>query len=349
MAPNYPPPESDVWLPLPAEGETWDTHTVHTHYHTFNVGSRSTTVFIYVRYMPVLKIIQGGVCIHKGLNNLCFLDIEHCNFLNTMPWPATKNGSLLDNTVETPNGLRIEFVELGKKIRITYNSPDGKASFDVVQTAITPLLPRGFVMPGEDLNTNPSQSPGGSEQFMHCTGTLTMNGDVCEVDCFSPRDRSWRQVRTEAEMDFPPNCWSPIAFGEDLCFNQVGYESSPQQWNDALYTVDPSKSVAFFSWLVRNGEVRNVVKVRRDVTKFHPDLFVAVEQTITAEDEAGDTYEFKGEAVATALLPAWPNVAFIDYLYRWTDKQGRVTYTSYQETYYHKFNRWARDNLVANW
>lgn len=297
--------------------------------------------------MPVLKIIQGGVCIHKGLNNSRFLDIEHCNFLNSMPWPATVNGALKNNTVETPNGLRIEFVEPGKKMHLTYKSPDGKTSFDVIQIGITPLLPRGFVMPGEDLNTDPSQSPGGSEQFMHCTGSLTMNGSTHDVDCYSPRDRSWRQVRTEAELNFPPNCWSPIAFGEDLCFNQVGHESSPQQWN-AIYKVDPSKSVAFFSWLVKNGEVRNVVKVKRDVTRFHPDLFAAMEQTIEAEDDAGDTYMFKGEAVAMALLPAWPNVAFIDCLYQWTDKNGRVTYTSYQETYYHKFNRWARQNLIAN-
>jgi len=339
------PAESDLWVPLPGPGEQWDDHTIHTHYFGFSEPQNSIGVFIYIRYMPVFKLIQGGVCIFKGKDNLKALDCEHCNFLNTMPYPETVNNLLKDNVVQTKNGLRVEFIEPGRKVRIQYESPDGRTSFDVLQTAITPLLPRGHVMPGENLHTDPTQKPGGSEQFMHCTGTMTVNGKVFDkIDCYPVRDRSWRQVRTEAEVDFPPVGWSPMAFGPDLQFNQVGYDSSPQNWR-GLFKVDPSRPVHYFAWVVNQGEVRNVSKVKRDIIKIHPELFIATEQVIEAEDDKGEKYTFRGEAVAIAHLPSWPNNIFMDSLYKWTDDQGRVSYCAYQEAFYHKYYRFCRGKL----
>lgn len=94
--------------------------------------------------------------------------------------------------METKNGVKVEFLELGKNVRISYKSKDGKTSFDVLQEAATPLLVRGHVSPSEAEETDPSQAPGGSEQYMTCTGSLTLNGAKHEVDCVSIRDRSWR-------------------------------------------------------------------------------------------------------------------------------------------------------------
>lgn len=118
-----------------------------------------------------------------------------------MPYPEFKN-----NVIKTSNGLRVEFLELGQKVRIQYSSKDGDTSFDIIQTAITPLLPRGHVMPGEDVHTNPEQRPGGSEQFMHCIGTLKLNKKDYDINCRPVRDRSWRQTRTEDEVAYPPVC-----------------------------------------------------------------------------------------------------------------------------------------------
>ena len=92
--------------------------------------------------------------------------------------------------------------------------------------AITPLLARGHVMPGEEHDSDPALSPGGSEQFMHVTGSVVVDGVGYEVDCLHPRDRSWRQVRAEVpSAPVPPVGWSPMCFGPDLIFNQISIEA----------------------------------------------------------------------------------------------------------------------------
>jgi hypothetical protein len=47
---------------------------------------------------------------------------------------------------------------------------------------------------------------------------------------------------------------------------------------------------------------------------------------IEAEDEAGDSYQIKGEAIAFSPIPAWPNIASFDSVFRWEDDHGRVTH-----------------------
>lgn len=340
---NTPPPESDLWIPTPAEGESWHGHTVHTHYFGFSVPAAAIGVFIYVRYQPAFRLCSGGVCIFQGLDNLRPLDIEHCNFVVTMPYPQLRDG-----VIETANGLRLQFIEPGRLIRIGYRSSDGRTGFDVLQTAVTPLLPRGHVMPGEDRDADPRQQPGGSEQFMHCVGELELEGRRHAVDGYPVRDRSWRQIRIEDEVLYPPVGWSPMYFGEDLSFNQIGYEAADTHpaWRE-LFEVDPAKPSHYFAWVVRNSEPRNITQVRRQVLRHHPQLFAAVEQVIEAIDDRGESYRFHGEAIAMAQLPSWPNNLFIDSVYRWTDGQGRQTYCAYQEAWYHRFQRWVRQQRGA--
>jgi hypothetical protein len=290
--------------------------------------------------MPVFNLCSGGVCLYKGLDNLKGIDVDPCNFLYTMPWPTLSEG----NVIETVNGLKVTFLELGKKARVQYESKDGQTHFDITQTAITPLLPRGHVMPHEDKQTDPTQRPGGSEQYMKCIGDLTLNGQDYKVNCYSVRDRSWRQVRTEDEVDYPPVGWSPICFGEDLVFNQVGYDDT-QVWKP-IFEVDPEKPIYYFAWVITDGEVREVVKVNRNVIRYHPELYSVVEQEIDAEDSKGKKYSFHGEAIAVAHLPSWPNGVFIDGVYKWTDKEsGRVTYCTYQEAWWSKYQRFMRGKV----
>ncbi|EXJ71837.1 uncharacterized protein A1O5_04338 [Cladophialophora psammophila CBS 110553] len=339
-APATQPLESDLWFDRPGDGEEWAGHTIHTHYFGFNIPEEKLGCFIYIRAMPVFNITSGGVCIFRGVDNVKNIDIDHCNFFYTMPFPKVEEG----NVIKTANGLKVTFLEPGRKARIEYESKDGKTKFDVTQVAITPLLPRGHVMPGEEVNTNPKQKPGGSEQYMKCTGSLTLNGKDLKVDCFSVRDRSWRQVRTEEEVEYPPVAWSPICFGEDLVFNQCGYDST-QVWKDQ-FRVDPEKPIHFFSWLYKNGEIRQIPKVKRTILRWDPKTYSASEQIIEAEDDHGQKYEFHGEAIAAAHLPSWPNGVFIDLVYKWTDKaSGRVTYCTYQEAWYAKNQHFMRGKI----
>lgn len=334
------PPESDLLLPVPdaSAGETWDPHTIHTHYFGFSIPEAAIGGFLYIRYQPTFPLCQGGVAIFQGTDNVNAIDIAHLDYEITMPWPE------IDGTrITTANGYAIEFTVPGKAARITYASADGSTKLDLTQTAVTPLLARGHVMPGEeDHHDDPGRVPGGSEQFMHCVGSLELNGQHYDVDCFAPRDRSWRQVRTEAQggVPVPPVGWSPMYFGEDLIFNQISFEAADTDpaWK-GVYELPEGVATHHFAWLIVDGEQREIVRIRRNVLERQPVTFATLRQEVEAWDTEGRRYLFSGEAIATATIPAWPNVSFHDSVFRWFDEQGRTTHATYQEIWFDRYQR----------
>lgn len=336
MAFQVHPDSTDLLLPLPEAGERWDPHLIHTHYFGFSVPEAAIGAFIYVRYQPAFPLSQGGVCIFRGTDNIEYTDMAYLDYEITMPWPRIDG-----NRITTDNGLTIDFTEPGRRAHLTYRAGDGRMSFDLVADAVTPLLARGHVMPGEDAHHGSVREPGGSEQFMHVTGELVLDGERHAVDCFAPRDRSWCQVRVEKRgaVPVPPVGWSPMYFGPDLIFNQISFEplDTDPAWR-GLYEVGDRPS-HHFAWIQRGTETRSISAVRRDVLEYHPRIHMATRQHITAVDDAGETYRFRGEAIAAASLPAWPNVSFHDSVYRWEDEQGRVTHATYQEIWFDDYQR----------
>jgi hypothetical protein len=325
-------------LPLP-RGERWDPHTIHTHYFGLTVPEAELGAFIYVRYQPAFPLSQGGVCIFRGLDNVEVLDMEFCDYEMTMPWP-----DVAGNTITTANGLEIEFLEPGRKARLSYRSADGSTSFEILQTAVTPLLVRGHIMPGEEQHHDLGGATGGSEQFMHVTGELVVHGEPHEVDCHYPRDRSWNQVRVERRgaVVTPPIGWSPMYFGEDLIFNQISFEApdSDPAWR-GLHEIPDGRPTHHYAWVysAAEEEAHEIVRVRRNVLEYHPRNHMAIRQEVEAQDERGRTYRFSGEAIAAATLPAWPNASFHDSVHRWEDEQGRVAHSTYQEIWFDDYQR----------
>ena len=329
MATAVQPPEVDLFMPLPAAGEKLDSCSILTHYFGFSIPSHNIGAFIYARCQPAFPLAQGGLCIFKGTDNIEPLDMAYMDYRNTMPWPE-----VTENNIRHANGLNFEFLELGRKIRVTYESPDKKTSLDIIQEGVTPMLARGHVVPGEELHAESGTVTGGMEQVMHVTGHLLLDGETIEVDCYNARDRSWGQIRPEAKQAIkaPPVGWSPMYFGDDLIFGQVGYENleTNPPWA-SLYDLPEGGPTTHFAWVMVNGEKRQITRVFRNVSEYHPELSVAMRQTIEAEDELGNVYRFTGEAIAMANMPAWPNAALRVGVYRWEDENGRVAYDSYQE------------------
>src|SRR5215210_681304 len=134
------PPEMDTWLPTPAPGETWDVHTVHTHYFGFSVPEAAVGSFIYARYQPGASSMQGGLSIFRGHDNLEHQEVDYLDYQSIMGWPRIEDDG---RRIVQDCGLTFEFLELGKRMRVSYASPDGATRLDLLNTAVTPFIARG--------------------------------------------------------------------------------------------------------------------------------------------------------------------------------------------------------------
>jgi hypothetical protein len=338
------PPSTDLHVPLPCAGQVWDPHTIHTHYFGFSIPEHEIGCFIYIRYQPAFSLCGAGVSIFRGTGNHTLLDAEYLDYEVTAPWPEISG-----NVITTINGLRIEFVEPGRDVIVRYEGPDGKASFDLRQTALTVLVARGHVMPGEEAHhAAAGGASGGSEQFMHCTGTLTLEGQEYAIDCNPVRDRSWCQVRTErrAVVEVPPIGWSPMYFGPDLAVNQVGWEhpNSQPAWA-GLYDVPADKPTHHFGYILVEDEIRSITDVRRNVLEYDPVQFFPLRQELDLRDDDGNAYHFTGRAIALCPVPAWPNIMAHDSVYRWEDEQGRLSHGPYQEIWSQAYQHAMRQRI----
>jgi hypothetical protein len=331
-------PDTDLFIPLP-EGEEWDPHTVHTHYFAFSIPEEAIGAFIYIRYQPAFALCGAGVLIHRGMDSASWLDAEFHDYEVTMPWPE-----IVGQKITTANGLSIEFLTPGEQARLTYDSGDGCASFDILQTAVTPLVARDHIMPSEkDPNAAATRYAGGSEQFMHCTGTLTLYGRQYQIDCLPARDRTWCQTRKEGRtfVVTPPVAFTPMYFGDDLAFNAFCFEplDTDPAWAGLYPTIGPEKRSHECAWIQVDGELRDVSWVRRNVVQYHPTKHLAIEQEIDAEDETGRIHRFKGEAISTSPVFGWPNLMSHDAVYRWESEDGRIYHGPYQEMWFDSYQR----------
>jgi hypothetical protein len=155
-------------------------------------------------------------------------------------------------------------------------------------------------------------------------------------------------VRVEQQggaVAMPAVGWSPMCFGEDLIFNQISVESPDTDpvWQ-GLYELPADRPTHHFAWLYSDGDLREIVRVRRNVLEYHPEMLAALRQEIEAEEADGTIHRFSGEAIAMAAIPAWPNAGFHDSVYRWEDEHGRVAHCTYQELWSDRYQRsiWAR-------
>lgn len=325
-------PDTDLYLPL-ADGA--HPTLIHTHYLGFSVPDEQTFVFTYLRSHPAFPLSQGGVCVVRGSDNVQALDMEHMDYRTTMPWPTVDG-----QTITVENGLRYDFVEPGRVVRLTYESEG--CAFDVTFTGVTPLVARGAIMPGEEDFHSTESAHGGSEQYMHCAGELVLHGTSYPVDSHHVRDRSWNQVRVETPRPMPPTGWTPMRFGDDLAFNVTTCEcdSSDPVWR-GLYDMPDEKACVVFGWMYTAGDesARRIIAARRRILERHPRIHTATRQTVELVDEFGTEYEFEGAAVASGVVPQWPNLSYRVNLYRWQDAAGRTCHSDFQEMWFAPFQR----------
>lgn len=337
------PPETDLIIPLPGPGETWHPETIHTHFFGCPVGDQAMSLFMYIRYLPAFAACQGGVLVYSGTDNLVLADLAFHDYRLAMPWPTVDG-----NRITTVNGLTLDFAEPGQRTEIAFSSADGSVSFELTARAVTPLAARGHVLPDEAISAE--NSPGGSEQFVHFAGELSLGGRTIAIDANGIRDRSWRQVRSERLQAnlHPPLCWTPVYFDEGFAFNAIGFEAPDcdPPWL-AAYDLPAGTPTHVFGWVSRDGDVRRITRIHRRDTARHPVFLHPLATEMTIEDDGGDTAHLRGETVAFAPLPQWFNVVTFESIMRWEDDRGHIAYGNFQSIWNYKAQQAMRSARSA--
>ena len=161
----HPPTSDDPW---------WQ----ETAWFTFVVPERRLTCYVYPWVKANQGILGGGVMVWDDRGRHPW-DAIHWDYQWTYPYPTP--GDLRDITF--PTGIAMRCVEPMQTYRVTYEHP--RCSIDVTFEAI---LPAHVLGPEDDTSGTFS---GHVDQQGHVTGTITIDGERIDVDCFAMRDRSW--------------------------------------------------------------------------------------------------------------------------------------------------------------
>ena len=225
-----------------------------------------------------------------------------------------------------PTGCVIEFLEPGRVARVTYASADGARPSTSSPTGVTPLLARGHVVPGEeDHHSDPGAVPGGSEQFMHMTGELVLQRRAPRSGLLLPA----RPLLAPGPHGDRGTAAGPAGgLVADVLRRRSDLQSDllrgaghrPRLARHLRHPGRPAHAPLRLAAAGRQDPGHRPGPPQR--AGVPAATFTALRQEIEAEDETGGGPPLHGEAIATATMPAWPNVSFHDSVYRWTDETG---------------------------
>ena len=138
-------------------------------------------------------------------------------------------------------------------------------------------------------------------------------------------------------MPVPPVGWSPMYFGEDLIFNQICFEApdTDPAWTGHLRDARPTARRTTSPGCSEGDEtLRDRARPPQRARVPPADLRCRCARRSRPRTSTAACTASRGEAIATAPMPAWPNVSFHDSVYRWEDEQGRVAHATYQEIWF---------------
>ena len=185
-----PPSEHDAFH-RPTSDDPWWQETA---WFTLMVPERNLYCYVYPWVKANQGILGGGVMVWDDRGRHPW-DALHWDYQWTYPYPEL--GDLRDITF--PTGIGMRCVEPLTTYHVTYEHP--RCSLDVTFDAILPAH-----ILGEDDDTSGTFS-GHLDQQGHVTGSITIDGERLDVDCYAMRDRSWgRRVPTPG-----------LHIGYDLC------------------------------------------------------------------------------------------------------------------------------------
>jgi hypothetical protein len=289
--------DCDLLHPESRAQEPGDSLT-ETQYLGFNVPGEDIHGLCYMWHHPNLGVVTGGAWVWQGVKRHN-LQSEIFDIV-TYTSDACLRNDLYDYELE--NGYHVTTLEPLKRHRIRYCDAERDNSFDIELEAVMPAV---VLSSGKHL-----------EQGMRARGELTLGGREFEVDCFTVRDRSWGQLRSERHTTAPPMAWMTCVFSEDFGFGCTAFDdvAGDPEWRDTFEI--PGADNVKGGWVYRDGELVPVVSATKRTFRDPDSLFpTSVELTIT--DATGRTYPLRGEVRAAANWRTWHNFESIICLTRW--------------------------------
>ncbi|HKQ80721.1 MAG TPA: hypothetical protein VJS42_00875 [Steroidobacteraceae bacterium] len=252
------------------------------------VPERGLVASFYVAMRPNLNVCSAGAWIWRGHQRFQVM-AEHLNYQIYVPMPKVSPQGLHIPQV----GLRIDFVDPLQRNLVRYESPDGSVAADLTIDALFPIVMR----------SNGKHFEGATR----VKGTLRLGKEVISVDSHGFRDRSWGESRPEIAVVHPPIGWLCGVVGDGRCaFNLSGLDDPRDAEWSGVYPVS-SEQTFYDGWIILDGELRKVVKMRKRTQRNPADLMAPVHVDVEFEDDRGQTHRLTGSPSTSIRVHVWPN------------------------------------------
>jgi hypothetical protein len=149
----------------------WETETA---WFSFSVPARRMGGWLYNQVLPVQGVCNGGAWVWDDSDAPALYEVHH----RGLPLPAGLD--LRDVTLPNGNTVRVTSPLMAYELRHDSDGFGAELTFEGIMPPHSHPAGAGPVLWGRHLD-----QPG------RVRGTITLGGEVIEVDCFAGRDRSW--------------------------------------------------------------------------------------------------------------------------------------------------------------
>jgi hypothetical protein len=247
----------------------WITETA---WFSFCKPERKIGGWIYNMFRPNIGTVAGGAWVWDDTASSPW-EVPYSANYTALRIP--ENGDL--NDIELPTGVRLKTLEPLTSYKLGFEDQD-RLTVDLTFDAVMP--PRAMRKANSSF-----QKLSHFDQFGRVHGTITLHGEVIDIDCFAIRDRSWgpRPEHRPGQSAYVTGIASP-----DDAFLAV------TAWNDLDYPIA-------YGFLIRDGRIGDIVSGKRTVERDPVTGFVST-ITIEARDEHGREMNAVGKRLSGIVL-----------------------------------------------
>jgi len=272
---------------------------------------------IHVWVHPNLNVVTAGIAVWRGHKN----SMVACELVDIPVFAsATKLGDGMD--MSFASGLRVTIEQPFKRMRIRYEDSARKNALDLTVTDFSPPVARAS---GQHF-----------DQAIRTRGALTLRGKSYSIDGYGMRDRSWGQLRTEANVAAPPFTWMTGTFPDSGISWHVAAHDDPLLKPDWAGMFDvPRERLVHDTWLFRDGRLSRPKDVS-SITTRDPQTLRPVVHHVRFVDHEDREYRISGKVQASAPWTSWLNITAHICLTEWS-LNGEVGYGDTQEVQWNDY------------